>query len=160
MATVSTDRSESIRRVIEIPGFGPIGVGRFVAALGDGQAFKCGRVVSAWLRLTPHQYSTSGNRFSSAISKRGNRYLCTILVHGARAVLKTAETMDKKILSAVGCARLQNTTVNVRRSSRLQTRWHRSVGRCWPKTYTTIRSCCDGLTTLMCGALVNEADRC
>ena len=53
MATVGTDSSEPIRWVMEIPGFGPIGVDSFVAALGDGQAFKCGRVVSSWLRLTP-----------------------------------------------------------------------------------------------------------
>ena len=77
MATVSTDSSEPMCRVMEIPGFGPIGVGRFVAALGDGQAFKYGRVVLA------------------------------------------KETY-----------------------------------------YTTIRYCCDGLTTPMRGALVNEADCC
>ena len=47
MTTVSTDRSESIRRVIEIPEFGPIGAGSFEATLGDGQAFKCEWVVLA-----------------------------------------------------------------------------------------------------------------
>ena len=52
--------SEPMRRVMEIPGFGPIMASSFVAALGDGQAFKCGRVVSAWLGLTPRQHSTGG----------------------------------------------------------------------------------------------------
>ena len=58
--------SELMRRVMEIPGFGPIVASSFVAALGDGQAFKCGRVVSAWLGLTPRQHSTVANRFCSA----------------------------------------------------------------------------------------------
>ena len=45
--------SQPMRRLMEIPGFGPIVASSFAAALGDGQAFKCGRVVSAWLGLTP-----------------------------------------------------------------------------------------------------------
>ena len=43
MATVSTDSLEPMCRVMEIPEFGSIGVGRFVATLGDSQAFRCGR---------------------------------------------------------------------------------------------------------------------
>ena len=43
MATVSTDSSELMRRVMEIPGFGPVGASSMVATLGGGQAFKCGR---------------------------------------------------------------------------------------------------------------------
>ena len=88
--------SEPMRRVMEIPGFGPITASSFVAALGDGQAFKCGRVVSAWLGLVPRQHSTGGKPILLGISKRGNRYLRTMLVHGARAVLWTAEAKDKK----------------------------------------------------------------
>ena len=88
--------SEAMRRVMEIPGFGPIVASSFVAALGDGQAFKCGRVVSAWLGLVPRQHSTGGKPILLGISKRGNRYLRTMLVHGARAVLRSAEARDKK----------------------------------------------------------------
>ena len=51
--------SEPMRRVMEIPGFGPITASSFVAALGDGQAFKCGRVVSAWLGLVPRPAYTA-----------------------------------------------------------------------------------------------------
>ena len=87
--------SEPMRRVMEIPGFGPIVASSFVAALGDGQAFKCGRVVSAWLGLVPRQHSTGGKPILLGISKRGNRYLRTMLVHGARAVLRTAEAKDR-----------------------------------------------------------------
>ena len=60
MATVCTDSSEPMRRVMGIPEFGPIVASSFEATLGDGQALKCGRVVSSWLGLTPHQYSTTG----------------------------------------------------------------------------------------------------
>ena len=93
---VLVNGSEPMRRLMEIPGFGPIVASSFVAALGDGQAFKCGRVVSAWLGLTPRQHSTGGKPVLLGISKRGNRYLRTMLVHGARAVLRTAEAKDKK----------------------------------------------------------------
>ena len=88
--------SEPMRRLMEVPGFGPIVASSFMAAVGDGQAFKCGRVVSAWLGLTPRQHSTGGKSILLGISKRGNRYLRTMLVHGARAVLRTAEAKDKK----------------------------------------------------------------
>ena len=87
--------SQPMRRLMEIPGFGPIVASSFIAALGDGQAFKCGRVVSAWLGLTPRQHSTGGKPILLGISKRGNRYLRTMLVHGARAVLRSAEAYDK-----------------------------------------------------------------
>ena len=93
---VLVNGSEPMRRLMEIPGFGPIVASGFIAALGDGQAFKCGRVVSSWLGLTPRQHSTGGKPILLGISKRGNRYLRTMLVHGARAVLRTAEAKDKK----------------------------------------------------------------
>ena len=73
MATVSTDSSEPMRRVMEIPGFGPVGASSFVAALGDRQAFKCGWVVSPWLGLTPRQHSTGGKPVLLGISKRDDR---------------------------------------------------------------------------------------
>ena len=59
------------------------------------QAFKCGRVVSSWLGLTPRQHSTGGRPVLLGISKRGNRYMRTMLVHGARAVLRAAEAKSK-----------------------------------------------------------------
>ena len=84
-----------MRRVMEIPEFGPIGASSFVAALSDGQALKYGRVVSAWLGLTARQHSSGGKPVLLGISKRSNRYLRTLLIHGARSVLRTAEAKDK-----------------------------------------------------------------
>ena len=95
MATVSTDSSEPMRRVMEIPEFGLIGTSSFVATLGDGQAFKCGGVVSSWLGLTPRQHSTGGKPVLLGISKRGYRYLRTVLIHSTRSVLRTAEAKEK-----------------------------------------------------------------
>ena len=161
MATVSNDSSEPMRRVMEIPGFGPIGVGRFVAALGAGQVFKCGRVLSAWLRLTLCQHSTGGKPVLFGIGKRGHRYLCTMLIHSARAVLRRPLKRKKtQTLSAVGSWKLQNTALAIRRSLRLPTIWGGSVGWCWPKTYSTTRNCSDGLTKSLPGAFVNKADCC
>ena len=92
---VLVNGSEPMRRLMEIPGFGPFVASGFIVALGDGQAFKCGRVVPAWLGLTPRQHSTGGKPILLGISKRGNRYLRTMLVHGARSVLRIAEAREK-----------------------------------------------------------------
>ena len=84
---VLVNGSEPMRRLMEIPGFGPIVASSFVAALGDGQAFKCGRVVSAWLGLTPRQHSTGGKPVLLGISQAwqplsahhaGSRRSCSI----------------------------------------------------------------------------------
>ena len=83
-----------MRRVMEIPGFGPIGASRLVAILGDGQAVKCGRVLLAWLRLTPCPHSTGGKPVLLDIGKRGHCNLRTMLIHSARAVLRTAEAKE------------------------------------------------------------------
>ena len=61
----------------------------FVAAVGDGQAFEKGRDVAAWLGLVPREYSTGGKQRLGGISKRGNRYVRTLLVHCARSGLET-----------------------------------------------------------------------
>jgi transposase len=58
-----------------------------VAAIGNGAAFGCGRDFAAWVGVVPRQYSTGGKQKLLGISKRGNRYLRRMLIHGARAVL-------------------------------------------------------------------------
>ena len=81
--------------MMEAPGFGPTGASSCVAALGDGQAFKCGRVLSVWLALTPRQHSSGGQPILLGISKRGNHYLRTMLIHSARSVLRITEAKEK-----------------------------------------------------------------
>jgi transposase len=73
-----------------IPGVGPITATAMVAALGDGQAFENGRQVSAWLGIVPKQESSGGKAKLLGISKRGDSYLRTLLIHGSRSVVKAA----------------------------------------------------------------------
>lgn len=82
--------NEACQRIARIEGVGPKTATAFVAAVGDPAEFKNGRHFAAWLGLVPRQHS-SGDRFQlMGISKRGDKYLRTLLVHGARAVLWTA----------------------------------------------------------------------
>jgi transposase len=74
-------------RLRQIPGVGPLIATAIVAAIGNGAAFRKGREFAAWMGLVPKQYSTGGRAKLSGISKRGNRYLRKILIHGARAVV-------------------------------------------------------------------------
>ena len=75
------------QRLMSIPGIGAINATAFVAAVGNAEAFGRGRDLAAWLGLTPRQASTGGRQKLLGISKRGNRYLRSTLIHGARAVL-------------------------------------------------------------------------
>lgn len=75
------------QRLMSIPGIGAINATAFVAAVGNAEAFRRGRDLAAWLGLTPRQASTGGRQKLLGISKRGNRYLRSTLIYGARAVL-------------------------------------------------------------------------
>ena len=70
-----------------VPGIGPLIASAYIAAIGNGRQFKCGRQVSAWLGLVPRQYGTGGKIQLKNISKNGDRYLRTLMIHGARAVI-------------------------------------------------------------------------
>jgi transposase len=70
-----------------VPGIGPITASALVASLGDAKNFENGRQVSAWLGLVPKQHSSGGKEKLLKISKRGDTYLRTLLIHGARSVL-------------------------------------------------------------------------
>ena len=74
-------------RLRQIPGVGPLVATAIIAAIGNGAAFQKGREFAAWMGLVPKQYSTGGKAKLSGISKRGNRYLRKILIHGARSVV-------------------------------------------------------------------------
>jgi len=78
---------ESCRRLMTIPGVGPIVSSAMVAAIGDGAAFAKARDFGAWLGLVPKQVSTGDRTLLRGISKRGNRYLRTMFIQGARSVL-------------------------------------------------------------------------
>jgi transposase len=75
------------QRLRQIPGIGPLVATAIVAAIGNGSAFHKGREFASWLGLVPRQHSTGGKARLFGISKRGNRYLRKILVHGARSAV-------------------------------------------------------------------------
>jgi transposase len=77
----------AMKRLMEIPGVGPMIASALVAAVGRGDAFRKGRDLSAWLGLVPKQTSTGGKTRLAGISKRGNSYLRKLFIHGARAAL-------------------------------------------------------------------------
>lgn len=84
--------NEDALRLQQIPGVGPMTATAIISAIGDGKQFKCGRDLAAWLGLTPRQHSSGGKERLLGISKRGDAYLRTLLIHGARAVLRVSET--------------------------------------------------------------------
>ncbi len=61
------------------------------ASIGDAKSFDNGRQLAAWLGLVPRQHSSGGKQTLLGISKRGDSYLRTLLIHGARAVIRVAE---------------------------------------------------------------------
>jgi transposase len=94
-------RSEPIQRIMAIGGVGPITATAMVASIADAKVFKNGRQLAAWLGLVPRQYSTGGKPRLGRITKRGDVYLRTLLVHGARAALITmARRTDRLALWA------------------------------------------------------------
>jgi transposase len=80
--------SEASRRLAEIPGIGRMTATALAAAIGDGRAFRNGRELAAYLGLVPRQDSSGGRQRLLGISKRGDSYLRTLLIHGARAVVR------------------------------------------------------------------------
>ena len=76
-------------RLQTIPGIGPLTASALVSAVGDGRQFKNGRQLAAWVGLVPRQDSTGGKTRLLGISKHGDSYLRTLLIHGARAVQRT-----------------------------------------------------------------------
>ena len=85
-----SEQDPSCQRLRQIPGYGPILSSLFAAAVGDGRDYARGRDVAASVGLVPRQHSTGGREQLLGISKRGDRHLRTLLVHGARSVVNQA----------------------------------------------------------------------
>jgi transposase len=96
-------------QLLSIPGVGPILAPMALAKLGHGQQFGSGRHCSAWVGLVPKQNGTGGKTQLGSISKNGDRTLRTLLIHGARAVMRWADKHDhaqsrwiKQLVARVG----------------------------------------------------------
>src|SRR5690242_10121209 len=90
----SARTSEAARRLTTIPGIGALNATALVAAIGNAESFARGRDLAAWLGLVPRQLTTGGRPRLAGISKRGNRYLRKLLIHGARAALPSVAASD------------------------------------------------------------------
>ena len=80
--------SGASQRVAALPGLGPLSASALVATVGDGRSFANGRQVAAWMGLVPKQASTGGKPTLLGMSKRGDSYLRTLFIHGARSVVQ------------------------------------------------------------------------
>ncbi len=85
------NHNEDCQRLLTIPGIGLLSATALVAAIGDIGVFKSGRELAAWLGLVPKQHSTGGKPTLLGISKRGDTYLRTLLIHGGRTVVRVAK---------------------------------------------------------------------
>ncbi len=83
--------SELSLKLEKIPGIGPLGASALVASIADANSFENGRQLSAWLGLVPRQHSSGGKPTLQGISKRGDVYLRTLLIHGARSAIVAAQ---------------------------------------------------------------------
>lgn len=77
--------NDSVSRLVTIPGIGALSATALVAAAGDGRQFRKARDLAAWLGLVPAEHSTGGKQTLLGISKRGNRYVRRLIIHGARS---------------------------------------------------------------------------
>ncbi|AIK95625.1 IS110 family transposase [Candidatus Odyssella acanthamoebae] len=83
--------NKACQRIKKIEGIGPLTATALVSAIGDISNFKNGRHLAAWLGLVPRQHSSGNKKVLLGISKRGDRYLRTLLIHGARAFISFAK---------------------------------------------------------------------
>jgi transposase len=90
-------QNEAARRLRQVAGVEPMTATASVATIGEGHAFPHGRQFAAWLGVGPKQHSTGGKTMVGRITKHGNVYLRTLLMHGARAVVQfSAQRSDRK----------------------------------------------------------------
>jgi transposase len=113
------------QRIEQIPGIGPLGASAIVASVGDARNFQNGRQFAAWLGLVPKHEGTGGKVRLQGISKRGDTYLRTLLIHGARAAILSAQRWGKSNpwLQAVLARRHPNVAVVAVANKNARTLW-------------------------------------
>jgi transposase len=91
-----SEENEEAKRLKTIPGIGPVTATALISAIGSIDSFKNGKELAAWLGLVPRQHSTGGRNTLLGISKRGDTYLRSLLIHGARTVQRHVERKSDK----------------------------------------------------------------
>ena len=116
--------SAACRAIAEVPGVGLLTATAVVATMGSPAAFENARQFAAWLRLTPRQRGTGGRIRQLGISKRGDGYLRTLLMHGARAAIVQAHANQSwPWLEAMLCRRPYNVVVAAVANKMARTLW-------------------------------------
>lgn len=128
--------SEASRKLEAIPGIGPITASAIVATVGNATEFKNSRQLAAWLGWVPKQHSSGGKQILLGISKRGDTYLRTLLIHGARAVIRFAEN---KAESESWLRKLMARRNKTSPQLPWRTKTLASSGRCWQRAKHTNR---------------------
>ena len=119
---------DAARRLATIPGIGPLNATALAAAIGDGATFTRGRDLAARLGLVPRQATTGGKPKLLGITKRGNKYLRKLLIHGARSAMPSLWRAPRPL--ELGCAASWGGCTGTRRRWRWPTSWPGSPGRC------------------------------
>ena len=89
-----TKHNARCQDLLSVPAFGPLVSASFIAGVGDGSQFTNGRQCAAWLGLVPRMHGSGGKTNVLSITKNGDRELRTMLIHGARAVVRWAHRRD------------------------------------------------------------------
>lgn len=91
------EHNDDYQRLQTIPGVGPVIAATLLASVGDAHYFKNGRQMAAWIGLTPRQHASGDKSRMMGISKRGDRTLRKMLIHGARTVLNWSGSKTDKL---------------------------------------------------------------
>jgi transposase len=122
-------RAEECRRIMEIPGVGLLTATAAIATMGAASSFRSGREFAAFVGLVPRHSGTGGRVKLLGISKRGDKYLRTLLIHGARTVLawqrQPGRQLDPWLKGLLG-RRAPNVVIVAS-----PTRWRARSGHCW-----------------------------
>ena len=92
-------QSEACQRIAKVKGIGPKTATAVIAAIGEGTEFKNGRHFAAWLGLVPRQHSSGDRQILMNMTKKGDKHLRTLLIHGARAVVRVATNNNDSYLN-------------------------------------------------------------
>jgi transposase len=88
---------EPVGRLEQLTGIGPLTASALYALVGDGRQYRSGRELAVALGLTPRQHSSGGKEKLLGISKRGDKYIRTLLIHGARSALRVAPNRTDRL---------------------------------------------------------------
>lgn len=116
------DHADSLK-LEAIPGVGPITASAIVAAIGQAHDYQNGRQLAAWLGLVPKQHSSGGKQTLLDMSKRGDCYLRTLLIHGARAVIRVAHDQSNPWLTQLTDRRNKNIAAVALANKNARTIW-------------------------------------